>query len=81
MQPEIGMIELIFNLIDRGVRVDEIDSAMEKMIGPDWRVVRVGTWLGRFKDNKYLPEDFAELSVDVLEVLIMGRNQVDDGKT
>ncbi len=76
---EAGLIYLVFKLMDRGLRADEIDSAMKKMIGPDWREVRVETWLGRFKDKKYLPEDFTELSVDVLEVLIMGRNRIDNG--
>ncbi len=81
MQNETGLIEVIFSLIDRGVRVDEIDAAMNKMIGPDWREVPVETWLKRLKNNKYLPEDFAQLSVDVLEVLIMGRSKSDNGET
>lgn len=71
MGPETGLISLVFGLIDRGLRPDEIDAAMKKMIGPDWRQVPVATWIARFKQEGYLPGDLSELSVDALEALII----------
>lgn len=36
LRNETGLIEVIFELIDRGVLLDEIDAAMNMMIGADW---------------------------------------------
>ncbi len=63
--------------MDRGMTSETIDGAMAKMIGKDWRVLSVETWIKRLKDEGYIPEEVTALSVDDLDALITGCIKLD----
>lgn len=70
MYNEQSYLYLVFELINRGISTDDISQAMKKIIGADWREVRVPVWIGRLKEKGYLSQDTAELSADDLEALV-----------
>lgn len=67
-----GTISIVFKLMDQGLSSAEIDLAMSKMVGPDWRELSTSVWYARLTAEGYLSGDTAELSVDDLEALING---------
>lgn len=78
MEQDAGLITLVFGLMDRGLSVDKIDTSLRKMVGDDWRALPVAAWLWRLQVGGYIQADIAELSMDVLEPLIIGCIKLED---
>lgn len=69
---------LICKLMDHGLIWEDIERSMRGMVGADWRDVPVSTWHKRLYDNGCLSRYDPDLFFDDLEILIHGRNKLDN---
>lgn len=70
MYREQSYLFLMYDLIKRGLYTEDIDRAMKKIIGDDWREVGVSVWIRRLKEKGHLSPDTEELTADDLEALV-----------
>lgn len=70
----------IFHLMSRGLKVDQVDRAMRKMVGHDWHRIHVAEWRKRLQDKGFVvhSDSDADKFVDDLEALITGTNTLED---
>jgi hypothetical protein len=68
-----NMVSIVFTLMDRGIKRQQIERAMRHMIGDDWREVSIATWLKRLKIQGYVLHNDRELTISDLEALVQGR--------
>ncbi len=78
MIKDAGTIYFVFKLMDRGLTAENIDRAMKKMVGQDWRELHASAWLQRLGENGFIERNECRLSVDVLEALVKGSTRIDN---
>ena len=75
---EINAQSVISELKARGLSSDEIERAMQKMVGPDWRETSAVVWYKRLQEKNLIDHNDQESFLDDLEALVKGRTMLDD---
>ena len=73
---DISSVSIEHRLIASGLSRDQIDRAMQQMVGRDWKAVRVSQWFKRFRDKGLLTHPNEATFIFDLEALI--KNWVKD---
>lgn len=75
---DANLMSVVFKLMERGLKGDQIDRAMRQMVGNDWREVRVPVWFKRLQDKGLITHNNEDLFIDDLEALVKGRLKLDE---
>ncbi len=74
----IDALTVVSTLNRRGLGLDEIERAMEKLVGPDWKDMRATDWHKRLREQDLISHDDYARFIDDLEALVSGRTGRDD---
>ncbi len=75
---DFNALSAISALTGRGLTLEQIERAMEKMVGLDWKEVPVRDWHRRLRDEKFIVHDDHAKFLDDLEALVNGRILLDE---
>jgi hypothetical protein len=70
--------DTIVALMSRGLTSDQIEKAMKKIVGNDWKEVGVQEWFERLKREGFILQNENELSISDLEAFVKGRIMLED---
>lgn len=75
---ELNSRSVLCELTSRGLAPEQIEDVLERMIGPDWKQVRVADWHRRLQEQKLITHSEHARFLDDLEALISGRVLLDN---
>lgn len=75
---DLNVLSVMAELTGRGLKLEQIDRALEKTVGPDWKGLRVIDWHKRLQEKGLLVHDEHATFLDDLEALVSGRTMLDE---
>ncbi len=75
---EFNAHSVIRELTGRGLSLEQIDQALQKMVGRDWKDISVILWHRRLREQDFLVHDERDSFLDDLEALVKGRTVLDE---
>ncbi len=75
---ESNVLSVITELTGRGLSIEQIELALQKMVGRDWKEISVMLWHRRLQEQSFIVHDERERFLDDLEALVKGRTALDE---